>query len=121
MYKKINNKISEKLKNIVSKENIFTEQDDIEKYARDENPGAYYLPEVVVRPSKSRQIEELVNFANKNDMLNLLEAAFVIQSNDQFHRISDKVKEEVGALDSKKIFFEWNEWLKRAAKKIRMK
>ena len=47
----------------------------------------------------------------------ILEAEFVIQSNDQFHKISDKVKEEVGNLDSKRIFFEWNEWLQRAIKK----
>ncbi len=65
--------------------------------------------------------ETLVNFANETNMLSLLEAPFVIQSNDQFHRISDKVKEEVGALDSKKIFFDWNEWLKRTAKKINLK
>ncbi len=64
--------------------------------------------------------ETLVDFANKNNMPSLLEATFVIQSNDQFHRISDKIKEEVGALDSKRIFFEWNEWLKRATKKIKM-
>ncbi len=61
--------------------------------------------------------ETLVNVAVKQNDLNLLEAPFVIQSNDEFHRISDNVKEEVGALDSKKIFFEWNEWLKRSIKK----
>ncbi len=43
----------------------------------------------------------------------MLEAGFVVSANDQFHRISASVKEEVGALDSKKIFFEWEEWLKR--------
>jgi GTPase SAR1 family protein len=64
--------------------------------------------------------ETLVDFANKNNMPGLLEATFVIQSNDQFHRISDKIKEEVGSLDSKRIFFEWNEWLKRATKKMKM-
>ena len=54
-------------------------------------------------------------------MHNLLEAPFVIQGNDEFHRISDKVKEEIGFLDSKKIFFEWNEWMKRSVKKMSMK
>ena len=65
--------------------------------------------------------ETLVNFAVKQNNLELLEAPFVIQSNDEFHRISDSVKEEIGALDSKKIFFEWNEWLKRSIKKMGMK
>jgi len=59
-----------------------------------------------------------VDFATKNNNLELLEADFVIQSNDQFHKISERIREEVGALDSKRIFFEWNEWLKRHVKKM---
>ncbi|HZX44164.1 MAG TPA: ATPase, T2SS/T4P/T4SS family [Candidatus Nanoarchaeia archaeon] len=61
--------------------------------------------------------EALVNIAEKQNDLSLLEAPFVIQSNDEFHRISDTVRDEVGSLDSKRIFFEWNEWLKRSVKK----
>ncbi len=64
--------------------------------------------------------EALVNLAEKTKMHHLLEAPFVIQGNDEFHRISNRIKEEVGALDSKKIFFEWNEWLKRSVKKMNM-
>jgi hypothetical protein len=62
--------------------------------------------------------EELVNFASKQNMPELIEADFVIQSNDQFHKISERIREEVGALDSKRIFFDWNEWLKRHVKKM---
>jgi len=58
--------------------------------------------------------ETLVQAAEKEKDDDMLEAAFVISCNDQFHKISDKVKTETGKLDSKKIFFEWNEWLKRA-------
>jgi len=65
--------------------------------------------------------ETIVNFAVKQKDLALLEAPFVIQCNDEFHRISDNVKEEMGALDSKRIFFEWNEWLKRIVKKKKIK
>ena len=53
--------------------------------------------------------------------LDLLEAEFVIQSNDQFHKISEKVREEIGTLDSKRIFFEWNEWLKKSIKRWNQK
>ena len=60
--------------------------------------------------------ETLVKYAEKAKDDDMLEASFIIDSNDQFHRISEKVKEEVGALDSKQIFFEWDEWIK---KKIR--
>ncbi len=62
--------------------------------------------------------QTLVEFAAKQNMPQLLEADFVIQSNDQFHKISGKIKEEVGSLDSKRIFFEWNEWMKRHIKKM---
>ncbi len=65
--------------------------------------------------------ETMVNFAVKHEDLSLLEAPFVIQCNDEFHRISDNIKEEVGILDSKRIFFEWNEWLKRSIKKKKIK
>jgi type IV secretory pathway ATPase VirB11/archaellum biosynthesis ATPase len=59
----------------------------------------------------------IVDIAEKANNPEFLEADFVILSNDRFHRISDKIREEVGALDSKRIFFEWNEWLKNAVKK----
>lgn len=61
--------------------------------------------------------QELVNAATKLNRPELLEANFAVLANDEFHRISEFVREEVGALDSKKIFAEWTEWLKRAVKK----
>jgi len=61
--------------------------------------------------------ETLANFAEKVKTPSLLEADFVIHCNDEFHRISDKVKEEVGTVDPKRVFFDWNEWLKRTYKK----
>ncbi|MBW2974565.1 type II/IV secretion system ATPase subunit [Candidatus Woesearchaeota archaeon] len=64
--------------------------------------------------------ETIVDFAVKQKELSLLEAPFVIQCNDEFHKISDNVKEEIGSLDSKRIFFEWNEWLRRSIKKKKM-
>jgi len=60
--------------------------------------------------------ETLVKFSEKVNMPELLEAKFVVLANDEFHRISESVKEEVGSLDSERIFFEWNEWLKRTVK-----
>ena len=62
--------------------------------------------------------QALVEFASKANMPELLEADFVIQSNDQFHKISERIREEIGTLDSKRIFFDWNEWLKRHIKKM---
>jgi type IV secretory pathway ATPase VirB11/archaellum biosynthesis ATPase len=65
---------------------------------------------------RSKNYQTLVDIAKKLDNNELLEARFVVEANDQFHKISDKIKDEVGSLDSKRIFFEWNDWLKRTAK-----
>ena len=65
--------------------------------------------------------EKIVEIAEKNKMPNLLEAEFIVQSNDEFHKISDRIRQEVGSMDSKRIFFNWNGWLKTRIKKMNMK
>ncbi len=70
---------------------------------------------------RAKTKETLVDVATKINDFELLEAPFVISANDQFHLISDKVRREVGSLDPKRIFFEWNEWLKREVKKRSLK
>ncbi len=65
---------------------------------------------------RAKMKQTLVDYAVKSKNPDLLEAEFVVLVNDQFHKVSDAVKEEVGSLDNKRIFFEWNEWLKRAIK-----
>jgi len=67
---------------------------------------------------RAKTKEALLDYANKTNNMSLLEADFVIQSNDKFHKISESIREETGALDSKRIFFDWNEWLKRYVKKM---
>jgi hypothetical protein len=52
--------------------------------------------------------------SEKDDLL--LEAGFVIRCNDEFHRISDHVREETGKLDSERIFFDFSDWLQGAAR-----
>ena len=59
----------------------------------------------------------LVEYSKKYNIPNLLEAKDVIQMNDEFHRITDRVREETGFLDTNKIFFEWEESLKGYIKK----
>jgi len=63
--------------------------------------------------------ETLVDYSERAKYPLLLEADLVVSANDQFHRVSESVKEEVGFLDSKRIFFEWEEWLKREVKERR--
>jgi len=61
--------------------------------------------------------ETLIQMSKKADNKEMLEAPFVIKCNDMYHRIAEKVKEDVDSLDSKRIFYEWNEWIKREIKK----
>ncbi len=61
--------------------------------------------------------ETIVKTASKLNNFELLEAPFYVKSNDELHRISEKIREELGMLDNERVFFEWNEWLKRAVKK----
>ncbi len=68
---------------------------------------------------RAKMKETLVETSDKENDPDLLEAPFVISANDQFHKISDKVKNNTGTLDSKKIFFEWHEWLKKEVKRIK--
>ena len=37
----------------------------------------------------------------------------MISSNDEFHRISELVKQDVGELDPSRIYYEWEDWLKK--------
>jgi hypothetical protein len=61
--------------------------------------------------------EKLIEYSNKLNLNELLEAKFVIASNDKFHEISESVREDVGFLENKRIFFEWEDWLKKQIKK----
>jgi len=61
--------------------------------------------------------ETLVNVAAQKKDPDILEAEFVVSANDEFHKISERISEKIGFLDSDKIFFEWYEWLKRAIRK----
>jgi len=57
--------------------------------------------------------EEIVNVSNKIGNADLLEAPFNVLSNDAFHRISDKVREEIGLPLGKNVFPEWQSWLNK--------
>ncbi|MBW2997507.1 type II/IV secretion system ATPase subunit [Candidatus Woesearchaeota archaeon] len=64
--------------------------------------------------------EMLVKKAEELDDMDLLEAPFVIKSNDQFHMISEEVKESKGKLDTKEIKRKWVNWLERELKKRKL-
>jgi len=57
--------------------------------------------------------EALVNYSRVFKKPEMLEAEFVIQSNDMFHIISESVKDREGVLNSELIYQEWEDWLKK--------
>ncbi len=63
--------------------------------------------------------QAIVNYAVKANNFDMLEAPFVIKANDKFHLLSESIKEEVGNLDSKRIFYEWEDWIRKEAKRIK--
>lgn len=65
---------------------------------------------------RAKMKENLVNMSDKLKRNDLLEADFVIKANDEFHTICNEVKEDTGILDTKKILFLWNDWLKKEVK-----
>jgi len=62
--------------------------------------------------------QSLVDFSIQNKMPELLEAQFVVKSNSVFHEISEKIQQEVGLPESKRVLREFNEWMKKNAKKV---
>jgi len=62
--------------------------------------------------------EDIVNFSSKLKKPELMEAEFVVKSNNAFHNISDEIKEEVGLPLGKYVLPKFEEWLKKEAKRI---
>ena len=65
--------------------------------------------------------ENMVNYAEQLNRLDVLEADWTIESNEMFHLISAQVKQEVGGLDSKLIYEKWENWFKEKLKSGEMK
>jgi type IV secretory pathway ATPase VirB11/archaellum biosynthesis ATPase/intein/homing endonuclease len=60
--------------------------------------------------------ETLVEYAEKLNRPEILEANFVVDSNEVFHLICEEVVRVHGELDSKMIYEKWVEWLKSKLK-----
>jgi archaeal flagellar protein FlaI len=60
--------------------------------------------------------QEIVDIAEKMGKHELMESRFNSLSNTAFHRISDKIREEVGIPLSERVFPEWKEWMLKKIK-----
>lgn len=68
----------------------------------------------VILRGKVKQM--IVDYSEKYKCPQLLEAAPIIDANDMYHKISERVNEEEGNLNSTKILSEFEEWLKHYAR-----
>ncbi len=66
---------------------------------------------------RSKIKEETVRVAASTGMKDILEAEFNTLSNDQFHKISDEVRQEVGLPVGDLVFNKWQSWLNQEIKK----
>jgi len=66
-----------------------------------------------------KQIYQTINEqAETNKTPQILEADFIIKSNEKFHNISDQVNKTTKKYDNQRILFEWKEWLKKEIQEI---
>jgi len=61
--------------------------------------------------------EEIFKTAEKTGNPGLLEAPFNVLANDSFHKISGKIREEIGLPLGKRVFPDWQKWLNEQIKK----
>ena len=69
---------------------------------------------ILLRADVHQAITDL--FIATNDA-SLLEADFVVKANDQFHLITERVKDDESQLNNSRILFEFKDWLKKEAKR----
>ena len=65
MNKTIDEGIMTRLREIIGRESVLTEEIDIEPYSHDETPGLKSFPEVVVKPGNKEEIVDVLRLANE--------------------------------------------------------
>jgi type IV secretory pathway ATPase VirB11/archaellum biosynthesis ATPase len=60
--------------------------------------------------------QTMVDYAKKLNRFDLLEAEYVVESNETFHMISGQVQQELGGMDSKEIYARWLKWFEEKVK-----
>lgn len=65
IYQKIDSQIINQLKQIIDEEDVFLDNDNLEKYGQDETEDLLFKPEVVLKPKTVEQISLIMKFANK--------------------------------------------------------
>ncbi len=64
--------------------------------------------------------EEIVRIAERTGKQEILEAEFNVKSNNAFHEISEKIREEIGLPVSERVLPEWKKWLGEEVRRLNL-
>lgn len=67
-YNKVDEKVIEKLKEIIGNENVITDKDALENYSHDETPMYKSMPEAAVKPSSTEEVSKIMELACENNI-----------------------------------------------------
>ena len=65
MYREIDEKTLDRLRQIVGDGNVLTDPDIVEPYSHDETPGLASMPGVAVKPGSTQEVTKILTLANK--------------------------------------------------------
>ena len=68
MYNKINKIILKELEEITGNDFIFIDNENKEKYSKDETEDFFFSPDVVVKPANANQISDILKLANRHNI-----------------------------------------------------
>ena len=66
MYSKVSSEDINYFKSVVGNNYVMTENTIIKEYSHDETEDLSFLPEVVIKPEKAKEISEILIHCNKN-------------------------------------------------------
>jgi glycolate oxidase len=64
----ITHKIIDQLTLIAGSDNVFTDQENVFKYSKDETEDLSYIPDIVIKPRNTAQISEILKYCNENNI-----------------------------------------------------
>lgn len=67
-YNKVDEKVIEKLKEIIGNENVITDKDALENYSHDETPMYKSMPEAAVKPGSTEEVSKIMELAFENNI-----------------------------------------------------
>ncbi|MBU0952968.1 MAG: type II/IV secretion system ATPase subunit [Nanoarchaeota archaeon] len=65
---------------------------------------------------RGRMKQKMIDLADETKRPELLEADWIVASNNKFHLLSEQIRKEVGVAEPHRIYNEWLAWFKLAAK-----